>query len=346
MIFTPIFYRKAGWLTCFSIFLLVLLGGIVRASGSGMGCPDWPKCFGQYIPPTNASQLPENYKEIFTQKRIKKVERYTKLLHQLGMHQKAEAIANDPYIKREEPFSAKTTWIEYINRLFGALTGLFALATFISSFQFIKKNKQIFLLTLAGIIAVLFNGWMGSIVVATNLLPGTITIHYLAAFLAAGLFMWPITIGGKNEIASPQGKKTKTLIYVLFLVVLVQTITGTWSREIADGLLKNNNIYNTDYHLNLKGMGFMFVIHRYLSIVVLALVIYLFRLNRNLPLSKIIKYLLVIIISQIIAGSINIWYILPPVAQTYHIFAGGIILGLIMYLCSQFLKKSHRNIHV
>lgn len=345
MIFSHKFYRKAGWLTCFSIFFLILIGGIVRASGSGMGCPDWPKCFGQYIPPTHVSQLPENYKEIFTQKRLKKIERYTHFLHQLGLHKKAEAIAQDPYIRREESFSARTTWTEYINRLFGATTGLLSLATFISSFQFIRKKTGVFILTTFGLLAVIFNGWMGSMVVATNLLPGTITIHYLAAFFALGLFMWSIT-NAFSKAEKIQSNKSKKIIYTLFIIVLIQTITGTWSREIADGLIKNNAIYNASYHLNIEEMGVIFIIHRYLSIIVLAMVIWIYKLNESVKIKKFSLLLIVIIISQILAGSINIWYILPPVAQTYHIFAGGIILGIFMYLCIEYIKSPLKNIDV
>ncbi len=340
MIFNPRFYRKAGWLTCFSIFLLVLAGGIVRATGSGMGCPDWPTCFGQYIPPTNADQLPENYQEIYLKKRLKKIDRYVKTLNAMGLKEQAARIANDPEIRKAETFSVVTTWIEAVNRYLGVFTGLLALLTFISSFQFIKTKTSVFLITGFGILAVVINAWMGSVVVATNLMQGPITIHYLAAFLAAGLFMWPVTSAADKD--SDKASFVSLLIGLVFTLVFIQTVTGTWSRETVDTIARKGLLTDQSGHLNLSAMGILFAIHRYLSILVLALSFWLRkRLNPSSGIRKWLTALIVICGLQILAGSINILWVLPPIAQAFHIFAGGIIFGISMYLVFKMIKPQN-----
>lgn len=331
MIFTLTFYRKAGWLTCFSIFLLVLAGGIVRATGSGMGCPDWPKCFGQYIPPTHESQLPAGYERIFLEKRLAKIDKYVKTLHAFGFHKAANNIKNDPEIRKADKFSVLTTWIEALNRYFGALTGLFALATFISAIQFIKKDIRWFIWSFIGLFAILFNAWMGSVVVATNLMQGPITLHYLAAFIAAALYMYPAMKQGHFS-----DKKLKPWITLILILVVIQSITGTWSRETVDIIAKNNTLTNSDGHLNHSAMGVLFIVHRYLSVFVLGILLYAIKISKQLK--KWLMLLSGVVITQIIAGSINILWVLPPLAQVFHIFAGGIIFGISMYLYFKTIK--------
>lgn len=340
--FKPSFYRKAGWMTCFSILLLVLAGGIVRTTGSGMGCPDWPTCFGTYIPPTNVNQLPDNYKDLYLKKRLSKIDKYVKVLNSFGFKKQANAIAENGEIRQAEEFSVLSTWIESVNRYLGALTGIFALITFISSFQFIKTKKPIFILTFLGLIGILINAWLGSVVVATNLMQGPITLHYLAAFLTLALFMWPILKLNLKKITAP--RNGKIIILVGFLLVVLQSITGTWSRETVDVISNKGVLVNADGHLNYSAMGLLFIIHRYLAVPVLLLTIYLFKKTDKSYFKKFYQLGIVIIACQIIAGSINILWVLPPFSQAFHIFAGGIIFALwLFYFIHFYIKKYNDN---
>ena len=129
-----------------SVYLLILVGGIVRSTGSGMGCPDWPKCFGNYIPPTSVDALPENYKEIYSEKRHQKNLRVASMIRGLGLDGFAFKITNGDSIRVEQSFNPIKTWIEYINRIIGVLVGFFILLSFVKSFSLRKSYTKIFVL--------------------------------------------------------------------------------------------------------------------------------------------------------------------------------------------------------
>ncbi len=44
-------YRRIAYVALFSLWLIVLSGAAVRLTGSGLGCPDWPKCYGGVVAP-------------------------------------------------------------------------------------------------------------------------------------------------------------------------------------------------------------------------------------------------------------------------------------------------------
>ena len=148
--------------------MLILVGSIVRSTGAGMGCPDWPKCFGSYIPPTSSAQLPDNYLEVFKAKRIEKNQRLAKVLMSLGYHDLGNQILTDPAIQEEQTFNVTKAWIEYINRLIGVLIGVMVFLNMIGSFAF-KTNKWLPIVGVFIFILTGFQGWVGSLVVSTNL---------------------------------------------------------------------------------------------------------------------------------------------------------------------------------
>ena len=131
--------------TLVSLYLIFLAGSIVRMTGSGMGCPDWPKCFGYYIPPTSEEQITwqpnTTYKEGII---IIKDE----VLYVAEQKVNTSLFFNErnwkEYTKHEyATFNKFHTWVEYINRLITVLSGFIFLFLLAGSLKFRKENKWI-----------------------------------------------------------------------------------------------------------------------------------------------------------------------------------------------------------
>ncbi|MFN8342171.1 MAG: COX15/CtaA family protein [Cyclobacteriaceae bacterium] len=307
--------------TLVAVYVLILVGGIVRSTGSGMGCPDWPKCFGAYVPPTSVSELPTNYKEIYAQARERKNQRFAKLLASIGMQSTANEILSDKRILEEEDFNARKTWTEYINRLVGVIIGLFIIALVIAGFRARKDQAIFFTGSLAILAVVLFQGWLGSIVVSTNLTPWTITIHMVLAIVLIWLLLWLRQRSGGMAVEL-QGAD-KWLLWSSLAVALIQLFLGTRVREEVDAIARS-----LPREQWIDGLGIRFLIHRSFSWLLLIVVGWTgWKMRKIAPVQSLGTGILVVLLLSLLTGTGMAYAGMPAFLQPLHLLLSTLLIG-------------------
>lgn len=322
MEFSKLFVRF-NWVTLVLIYLVVVAGSFVRISGSGMGCPDWPKCFGQWVPPTEVSELPPDYREAYLLKRQKKVEKFCKFLNAIGLKSTAERIKNDPTVYVEEAFNTRKTWTEYVNRLVGFLAGNFMLFGFLWIILKYRKHK-IFWLTALNLVLLLIEAWFGSIVVATNLVPWTITVHLFLALVIIALQLYIIRIISPVQQRNlPIEKSIRILVFVVFAITFYQMFLGTQVREYIDELTKQGFGRETW----TDKLGLPFYIHRSFSWLVLILLAFIAWKNEKSQHYLILRSSFVILVLELVSGVLLAYADMPGLVQTAHLVFATILFG-------------------
>ncbi|TYP98535.1 cytochrome c oxidase assembly protein subunit 15 [Sphingobacterium allocomposti] len=330
-------FIKANRLTIIVLFLVIAAGGIVRSTGSGMGCPDWPKCFNRIVPPTDVSQLPAGYEEHYVEGRAKKNMRFAKIVEFFGYRDIADKIRHDESILEHEEFNAAKTWTEYINRLVGVAAGFCLLASAIFSLTYLKTKPAILGWSVLNVFVVVVQAWLGSIVVSTNLMPWIITVHMLLALIIVGIsiytFYLATTLRNKSILINQRFLALKALALFSLLITVVQVVFGTEVREAVD-LLNDKEIARSEW---ISQIGIPYEVHRSLAYVSLGLTILLFFLVKNkfssLTLqSKYAWFVLGLVGVQMMTGIILARYDVPPVAQTMHLVVASLFFGAQYYL--------------
>ncbi len=332
-------FIRLNFITIVATLLVILAGGIVRSTGSGMGCPDWPKCFDQYIPPTSASELPANYKEKYVAGRIKKNERFAKYLESMGKNELADSIRHDKSIMVPEEFNPAKTWTEYVNRLAGVLLGIFLLITAAYSFIYRKTATRIVVLSILNILVVGYQGWLGSIVVSTNLMQWVVTVHMLLA-----LVILAIAIYTYNYARQLHKERSVIMYRILWLkgflaftivITILQIVLGTEVREHVDSISKA--LQFNDRNTWVGKVGAIFSYHRDLAILVAIcnFVVYKMVIDRfsgkAWPLMT-ANYIMIVLIVQVASGFLLSYLALPPYAQAIHILFATLLFSLQYYL--------------
>ena len=226
-----------------SAFLVVLAGSVVRMTGSGMGCPDWPQCFGLTIPPTQEAQVRWQPESEYNAGRmiLERDSLWTSPAdHLSGTSFEADRDSGlwQHYTRHDYAhFNPFHTWVEFINRLLGAFAGLPALLlvalTFLLGLR--QGHWRPLIPALAALLSLGFVAWLGKKVVDGNLIPGSITLHMLGALAILGFQLATLRTAGAN---SPRLHKVSlTWLALAGLNTLAQLVFGTQVREAVDDLV-------------------------------------------------------------------------------------------------------------
>lgn len=301
------FQRIIFW-SIVGTYLVILAGSIVRGTGSGLGCPDWPRCFGRWVPPMDISELPANYKEVYK-------------------------IAGKT-IADFDPFK---TWTEYINRLLGVVLGFFIVILFGMSFKIKQYERNIPWFCAGLLFLILIQGGVGALVVSTHLKPFLITIHmFLAVLLLFGLLYLRKYCKDLEDTAIVQKVDPKGLLFARILVWLTfaQVLMGTQVRQQVDHFMRDTQEATNETIID--HLGAIFYIHRSFSLIIFGLFVYLLvyfhktKFNRSAFFTALLAFFCVM--GNFTTGIMLNYFHFPANAQPPHLFFGVMTLGLLYSL--------------
>jgi cytochrome c oxidase assembly protein subunit 15 len=334
-------YRKTI-ISIVIVYLVILAGGIVRMTGSGMGCPDWPKCFGFLIPPTERSQLEWKSNSEYNKNQIVIIDE--KLFYandKFKSKSKFEMSNWSEYTKHDySKFNVYHTWIEYINRLIGAIAGLSVLILFVNSLKFLKTKKIITGLSFLALIAIIFQAWLGKMVVDSNLTANTITVHMLMAIILLFILFSILAISNPSKKRVKISRNISILVLISIVLLLIQIITGTEVRKFID--IKMELLNYTEKDKWIENISSSFSFHRSFSwaIIIVNSLIYFYARKSGLKL-KIIHIVNTLIFFQISSGIIMYYFHFPFSSQPIHLLISTMIISIQFYFL--LLYKTSKN---
>ena len=326
-------------ITIISVYLIFLAGAIVRMTGSGMGCPDWPKCFGYYIPPTDEAQITwkpnTSFKEgmiIIKDEVLFVAEKDIKTATEFNLSNWVKYTKHD-----YATFNKYHTWTEYINRLTSVVSGFVFLFLVVVAFKFRKENKWIPILAFVALFLMIFEGWLGKTVVDTNLKPTVITIHMVVALVIVGLLLKLLFVASEKKSVYKYHSLFNKLLIVSVVFSLIQIAMGTQVRQFIDEQVK---LYGFDHkQYSLLNPSFKFYFHRSFTIAIVLVNLGLFYLNQIKNLGyNLVNWIVFLIVLETITGILMYYADFPIGTQAIHLLAGAILFGLQFYLWLQSRK--------
>jgi len=331
-------FRRFSVLTLVFIYLVIIAGSIVRTTGSGMGCPDWPKCFGSFLPPTCGCQLPEDYQKIYLNYRVEKIEKFCDILDFFGLSDLSQQIRSDQSLFVDEEFSVAKAWTEYGNRLVGFIAGNLVLLLFLWTVISYRRNRTLLFLTFLNLVLMALEGWFGSIVVASNLVPWTITVHMFLALVIIGIQIKIVRIARGTSDNVVVKSAFLWLFYSCLMLTFIQIILGAQVRQEVDFFVRDE----VNRSLWISSMPGDFLYHRSFSWILLLAHLALWLMCRKAGLGlRAISWMLGIIGVEFLTGILFSYAGMPALLQPLHLLLASILLGLQFFTLGRLKKTTH-----
>lgn len=295
-----------------------MVGAVVRVTGAGMGCPDWPRCWGCLIPPTSADQIDPAKLDI---------DKYRLKAKQYGID--PESITTESVIANYNPVH---TWTEFINRLTSLPLGLLVLAALIASFWHRKKRPAVLVASSLAFILLLANALMGREIVRSGLKPGVITIHMALAILMLCVLVYISWRACDNPWRLARKYLTSgltRLAVLLFSLVLLEGVLGSQIREKTDLLKKTHpNEPRSEWVAELEQSP-SYLVHRSGSWAILIVAgLFFYKAGQQQTGARGLEGLVLgLVLAQMFLGLILAQVGILPIAQVLHIALSSLLVA-------------------
>lgn len=300
-------YVRTASATLIATYLVIVAGSLVRAAGAGMGCPDWPRCFGKWIPPTEVSQVPAEFMQWF---------------------------------------NVRLAWIEYLNRLVGVVLGFLVFGTLVFAVRDYREQKSVKWASGSAFFFVGLAGWLGKRVVEQNLDPAFVTVHMFVALMVVASLVYALVQSTTVEKPLTEERLVlRGFVGGLTGLTLIQIALGTRVRATIEHAVFGPSIALSTGHarpatarfareLWVAQAGSTETVHRVIAVAVvlgaLGFAYKTLKIERDSRLRALATFIGVGCTMQLCAGLGLALAGLPPVLQIAHVTLGSMLFGAML----------------
>ena len=319
---------KLSFVGALFTLIVISLGAWVRLTDAGLGCPDWPGCYGLLTTPDTVDEL---------------------------------AKAREYYPNAD--IDVGKAWREMLHRYMAGLLGLYV---FFITYISIKYSKRSYTLPVLISILIIIQAIMGMLTVTMLVKPTIVTTHLFFGMLTATLlFINSLKYSNTSMTSEKIPAIALIIITITWVFLIIQILLGGWTStnyaslactdfpKCLDQWYPKEMIFNEAFNvINLPDVNYeggilaygakvaVHYTHRItaliLTFVFISALYVVFKLNKHSLLKKLMSISIIFFILQIILGISNVVYSLPLNIAVWHTMNAAILMALIssaLYYC-------------